>query len=124
MFESPFHWWVQSVMPVVFDESLSYYEVLAKLTKYIEGLSGDVKEIEAVLDTIEDIGDVEQFTRFLESIQAQIGNLANLETVNKNTLVSAINEGNGYPLLYSCLENSMDRGHCRAIVHGVTKSQT
>lgn len=92
MFESPFHWWVQSVMPVVFDESLSYYEVLAKLTKYIEGLSGDVKEIEAVLDTIEGIGDIEQFTRFLESIQAQIGNLANLETVNKNTLVSAINE--------------------------------
>ena len=33
-------------------------------------------------------------------------------------------EGNGYPLLYSCLENSMDRGDCGAIVHGVTKSQT
>ena len=33
-------------------------------------------------------------------------------------------EGNGYPLQYSCLENSMDRGAWRAIVHGVTKSQT
>ena len=28
-------------------------------------------------------------------------------------------EGDGYPLQYSCLENSMDRG-----VHGVAKSQT
>ena len=33
-------------------------------------------------------------------------------------------EGNGNPLQYSCLENSMDGGAWWAIVHGVTKSQT
>ena len=33
-------------------------------------------------------------------------------------------EGHGYPLQYSCLENSMDRGAWRAIVHWVTKSRT
>ena len=33
-------------------------------------------------------------------------------------------EGNGNPLLYSCLENSMDGGAWQATVHGVTKSQT
>ena len=32
--------------------------------------------------------------------------------------------GNGNPLQYSCLENSMDRGAWQAIVHGVAKSQT
>ena len=32
--------------------------------------------------------------------------------------------GNGNPLQYSCLGNPMDRGAWRAIVHGVTKSQT
>ena len=32
--------------------------------------------------------------------------------------------GNGSPLQYSCLENSMDRGAWWAIVHGVTKSRT
>ena len=31
---------------------------------------------------------------------------------------------NGYPLQYSCLENSMDRGDWQATVHGVAKSQT
>ena len=31
--------------------------------------------------------------------------------------------GNGNPLQYSCLENSMDRGAWPATVHGVTKSQ-
>ena len=33
-------------------------------------------------------------------------------------------EGNGYPLQYPCLENSMDRGVWQATVHGVPKSQT
>ena len=33
-------------------------------------------------------------------------------------------EGNSNPLLYSCLENPMDRGAWRAAVHGVTKSRT
>ena len=31
-------------------------------------------------------------------------------------------EVKGYPLQYSCLDNSMDRGAWRATVHGVTKS--
>ena len=33
-------------------------------------------------------------------------------------------KGNGNPIHYSCLENSMDREAWRATVHGVTKSQT
>ena len=33
-------------------------------------------------------------------------------------------EGNGYPLQYSCLENSTDRGTWQIKVHRVTKSQT
>ena len=31
-------------------------------------------------------------------------------------------EANGNPLQYSCLENSMDRGDWKAIMHGITKS--
>ena len=33
-------------------------------------------------------------------------------------------EGNGNPLQYSCLENPMDRGAWRVIIHGVAKSRT
>ena len=33
-------------------------------------------------------------------------------------------EGNGTPLQYSCLENSMDRVAWRAIVHEAEKSRT
>ena len=30
-------------------------------------------------------------------------------------------EGNGTPLQYSCLENPMDAGACKAAVHGVAE---
>ena len=33
-------------------------------------------------------------------------------------------EGNDYPLQYSCLDNSMERGPWQATVHGVPKSLT
>ena len=33
-------------------------------------------------------------------------------------------EGSENPPQYSCLGNPMDRGACRAIVHGAQKSQT
>ena len=33
-------------------------------------------------------------------------------------------EGNDYPLQYSCLENSMDRGAWWTTVYGVTESDT
>ena len=33
-------------------------------------------------------------------------------------------EGNVYPLQYSCLENSMDRGSCQVTAYRVAKSRT
>ena len=48
----------------------------------------------------------------------------------QETLVGSVDQedpprkGRSYPLQYSCLDNSMDRGAWQAIVHGVAKSQT
>ena len=38
--------------------------------------------------------------------------------------VQSLGGGNGYPLQYSYLENSMDRGAWRATVHEIAKNQT
>ena len=38
--------------------------------------------------------------------------------------LSCIGEGNGNLLQYSCLENPLDRGACKATVHGVAKRRT
>ena len=43
---------------------------------------------------------------------------------NRSLPRSAIGEGNGTPLQYSCLENPMDGGPWWAAVHGVSKSRT
>ena len=47
-----------------------------------------------------------------------------LPAMQKTQVQSLGWEGNGNPLQYSCLENSMNRGACWATVHGVAKSQT
>lgn len=45
-----FHFWCQKVLPLVYDNSLSYYEVLCKVVKYINDLIDSDKEL---LDLIE-----------------------------------------------------------------------
>ena len=47
-----------------------------------------------------------------------------IERLHFLSFYSSFGEGNGNPLQYSCLENSMDGGGWQAIVHGVAKSQT
>ena len=50
------------------------------------------------------------------------GNAGDLGSIPR--LGRSSGEGNGNPLQYSCLENSMDRGAWGATVHGVVKSRT
>ena len=59
---------------------------------------------------------VTQMVKNLPSMQGDLGSIPGLGRSPE--------EGNGYPLQYSCLENSMDRGAWWATVHGVTENQT
>ena len=46
-----FRFWCQKVLPAIYDDSLSYYEVLCKLTKYVEENMQDVADVnEAVIE--------------------------------------------------------------------------
>ena len=47
------------------------------------------------------------------------GNLGSIPGLGRS-----LGEGNGNPVQYSCLENSLDGGAQQASVHGVAKSQT
>ena len=40
-----FNFWCQKVLPLVYDDSLSYYEVLCKVVKYINQIIGDSNSI-------------------------------------------------------------------------------
>ena len=58
----------------------------------------------------------------VKNSRANVGDVRDAGSVPR--LGRSAGEGTGYPLQYSCLENSMDRGAWRAISHVVTKSQT
>ena len=58
---------------------------------------------------------------------SMVNNLPEMQEMQQELRVRSLSqgrspgEGNGNPLQYSCLENPMDRGTWRAIVHGVAK---
>ena len=55
----------------------------------------------------------------VKTLPANVGDLGSIPGLGRSP-----GEGNSYPLQYSGLEISMDRGAWWATVHGVPKSQT
>lgn len=72
-----FRFWCQSVLPLVYDDSLSYYEVLCKVVEYINNLIDTDKELFDELDKLkEDLKVVQDWidnydTTFAEKIIAE-----------------------------------------------------
>ena len=46
--------WVQSVLPIAYTNSLSYYETIAKLVSYVNNLINDCKELADEIDDLEE----------------------------------------------------------------------
>lgn len=55
-----FRFWCQKVLPLVYDNSLSYYEVLCKVVKYINELIDSDKEIIKDVDALRSEMDIVQ----------------------------------------------------------------
>ena len=72
-----FRFWCQSVLPLVYDDSLSYYEVLCKVVEYINKLIDTDKEIFQDIDGLRaDLKVVQDWidnydTSYMEEIIAQ-----------------------------------------------------
>lgn len=60
-----FSFWCQSVLPLVYDDSLSYYEVLCKVVTYINNLIDSDRQI---------IGEVDELRQELKVVQDWIDN--------------------------------------------------
>lgn len=58
-----FRFWCQKVLPLVYDDSLSYYEVLCKVVDYINNLIDDDKDI---------IRDIDELRKDLETVNKWI----------------------------------------------------
>lgn len=50
--QGPFRYWCQKVLPLVYDDSLSYLEVLHKVTTYLNNTISDVANVETNVDNL------------------------------------------------------------------------
>ena len=72
-----FRFWCQKVLPLVYDDSLSYYEILCKVVKYINDLIDQDKVIGDTLESLQQaLTEVQNWiknfdTSYLEKLIAQ-----------------------------------------------------
>lgn len=60
-----FKFWCQKVLPLVYDDSLSYYELLCKVVDYINNLIENEKEIIEDLDNLKK--EIQIITKWIEN---------------------------------------------------------
>ena len=72
-----FKFWCMKVLPLVYDDSLSYYEVLCKVVKYINDLIASDKEI---------VGEIDKLKADMVTVQEWI------ETFNYTPLLKTVEE--------------------------------
>lgn len=46
--------WCQTVLPLVYDDALSYYEVLAKVVDTLNNVIGDLQTLTEAVETLEE----------------------------------------------------------------------
>ena len=80
-----FHFWCQKVIPLVFDDSLSYYEVLCKLTHFMNEFAESLNQTIAGLEQLQLYFDnlQESVNDALESMRNDINDIkASIENIN------------------------------------------
>ena len=64
-----FRFWCQKVLPLVYDDSLSYYEVLCKIRDYINDIIGNMDELASAIEDLDNR---------LDKVEAKLNDLSKL----------------------------------------------
>lgn len=79
MIISPLKVWVQNILPVVYDDSLSYLEIVAKINAKTNEIISQTNEnthaIETLASTIAELGDIDELRALLDEIQDIVDDL-------------------------------------------------
>lgn len=107
-----FRFWCQKVLPLVYDESLSYYEVLCKLTEYIQRMFETQETFQAALDELNVRQDKVEtdFATLKQSVETQLGEM--------QTLLDAIKNGDYIDLYLDSLKSYID-SNLQEMVKGI-----
>ena len=99
-----FRFWCQSVLPTVYDDSLSYYELLNKCVNYINGLIGDDKII------THNIGDLwETYVQLEKYVNDYFDNYQNRALISWDKPITSENYAERLPDLDTAMLNTVFR---------------
>lgn len=96
----PFRYWCQKVLPLVYDDSLSYYELLCKVVDYLNKTMEDVETLH---------GDVTNLHKAYEELQKYVNNYFSTLDVQEeinNKLNQMASDGSLSTLIYGVIGNS------------------
>lgn len=81
---TPLKMWVQNVLPVVYDDSLSYYEMVGKINEKTNEIIAQVNEntdgIEALNEVIQQLGNIDELRALLEEVETIVNDLYTTDT--------------------------------------------
>ncbi|MBR2549308.1 MAG: SGNH/GDSL hydrolase family protein [Clostridiales bacterium] len=97
----PFRYWCQKVLPLVYDDSLSYYELLCKVVDY---LNKTMEDVEVLHGDVEDLHDA--YVQLQQYVNDYLENLDVQEEIN-NKLDEMAADGSLSALLLPLIQNIM-----------------
>lgn len=97
-----FRFWCQKVLPLVYDESLSYYEVLCKLISYMENMFSTQENFQTALNELNE----KQTT--LEENFDELKNNVNQELETMKNLLDSIKNGDYVDLYLDNIKSYID----------------
>lgn len=104
----PFRYWCQKVLPLVYDDSLSYYELLCKVVDYLNKTMEDVEMLH---------GDVNKLHTAYKKLQSYVNNYFSTLDVQKeinNKLDQMFSEG----LFDDIINNHLTSGYINVVASG------
>ena len=97
----PFRFWCQKVLPLVYDDSLSYYELLCKVVDYLNKTMEDVETLEGDISSI-----YEAYEQLETYVNEYFDNLDVQEEIN-NKLDEMAEDGSLTSILIPIVQNAM-----------------
>lgn len=99
----PFRFWCQKVLPLVYDDSLSYYELLCKLVKYLndmlaqlEAMGTDITNLQALYVELRNYLDTQDFESMVSDKLDEMATDGTLEELlNDEVLANILTEVHG-----------------------------
>lgn len=89
----PLKIWVQNVLPIVYDDSLSYYEVIAKVSEKTNEIITQTNEnthsIEVLASLFEELGDIDALKALLDEVKVVVEDLYTTDLPKMDGVASA-----------------------------------